>query len=230
MMTRPPCCCAPWNRRMSARPRDVRVVGFDDVKYATLVSFPLTTIHQPCRDIAVMAFRTMMERLAEPTLAGAKHLSHSPPGRPGILRRLSAKTKNQLKTAGGPPKPVAGRGHRQIKFCHHALTRIFHGDLGKSREKPYEKRGANTFEGVVETTRHAGLETGEAEARLANSRLGSLRYDVGMPLCQQSNGCALTALDGNYGIKTQGVALGCPVAAFQALYSHRHAEGRKPWI
>ena len=49
-------------------PRDVRVVGFDDVKYATLVSVPLTTIHQPCQDIAAMAFRTMMERLAEPTL------------------------------------------------------------------------------------------------------------------------------------------------------------------
>lgn len=49
-------------------PRDARVVGFDDVKYATLVSVPLTTIHQPCRDIAVIAFRTMMERLAEPTL------------------------------------------------------------------------------------------------------------------------------------------------------------------
>jgi LacI family transcriptional regulator len=49
-------------------PRDIRVVGFDDVKYATLVSVPLTTVHQPCRDIAVMAFRTMMERLAEPTL------------------------------------------------------------------------------------------------------------------------------------------------------------------
>ena len=49
-------------------PHDVRVVGFDDVKYATLVSVPLTTIHQPCRDIAIIAFRTMMERLAEPTL------------------------------------------------------------------------------------------------------------------------------------------------------------------
>jgi len=49
-------------------PHDVRVVGFDDVKYATLVSVPITTIHQPCRDIAVIAFRTMMERLGEPTL------------------------------------------------------------------------------------------------------------------------------------------------------------------
>ena len=64
---------------------------------------------------------------------------------------------------------------------------------------------------------------------LQYGRLGSLRDDVGMPPCQQKNCCALTALDGNYGIKTQGVALGCPVAAFQALYSHRHA-GRKPWI
>ncbi len=48
-------------------PHDVRVVGFDDVKYATLVSVPLTTIHQPCRDIAVVAFQTMLRRLTEPT-------------------------------------------------------------------------------------------------------------------------------------------------------------------
>ena len=40
-----------------------------------------------------------------------------------------------------------------------SLTRIFHSYLGKSREKPYEKRGANKCECVVEKTRHAGLET-----------------------------------------------------------------------
>lgn len=49
-------------------PRDFRLVAFDDVKYATLASPPLTTIHQPCKDIAVIAFQTMIERLAEPTL------------------------------------------------------------------------------------------------------------------------------------------------------------------
>jgi len=49
-------------------PRDVRVVGFDDAKYATLVSPSLTTIHQPSRDIAVVAFRAMLERLADPSL------------------------------------------------------------------------------------------------------------------------------------------------------------------
>lgn len=49
-------------------PRDVRVVGFDDVKYATLLSVPLTTIHQPCRDIAVIALRAMLQRISGPTL------------------------------------------------------------------------------------------------------------------------------------------------------------------
>ena len=49
-------------------PRDVRVVGFDDVKYATLLRVPLTTIHQPCRDIAVIAMRAMLERIADPAL------------------------------------------------------------------------------------------------------------------------------------------------------------------
>src|SRR5207249_8103781 len=44
------------------------VVGFDDVKYATLLSVPLTTIHQSARDIAVTAYRAMLDRIAEPTL------------------------------------------------------------------------------------------------------------------------------------------------------------------
>jgi LacI family transcriptional regulator len=49
-------------------PREMRVVGFDDVKYATLLSVPLTTIHQPCREIAIIAFKKMLERIADPTL------------------------------------------------------------------------------------------------------------------------------------------------------------------
>jgi len=49
-------------------PRDVRMAGFDDVRFATLVSVPLTTVHQPCREIAVTAFRAMLERIADPTL------------------------------------------------------------------------------------------------------------------------------------------------------------------
>lgn len=58
-------------------PDDIRVVGFDDAKYATLVSVPLTTVQQPCRDIAITAFQTMLSRIAEPTLP-ARNISLTP--------------------------------------------------------------------------------------------------------------------------------------------------------
>jgi LacI family transcriptional regulator len=55
-------------------PHDMRVVGFDNAKYATLVAVPLTTIHQPCDEIASLAFDAMMRRLANPLApAGVFH-------------------------------------------------------------------------------------------------------------------------------------------------------------
>lgn len=50
-------------------PHDVRVVGFDDVRYATLLVVPLTTIHQPCRAIGMAAVRAMRERIEYPDRA-----------------------------------------------------------------------------------------------------------------------------------------------------------------
>ncbi|MBV8882025.1 MAG: substrate-binding domain-containing protein, partial [Planctomycetaceae bacterium] len=49
-------------------PRSLRVVGFDDVRYATLLPVQLTTMQQPCREIAIAAFQAMRERIAEPAL------------------------------------------------------------------------------------------------------------------------------------------------------------------
>lgn len=49
-------------------PQDLRVVGFDDVRYASLLTIPLTTMEQPCRDIAITAFNTLRERIKNPTL------------------------------------------------------------------------------------------------------------------------------------------------------------------
>ena len=49
-------------------PQDLRVVGFDDVRYASLLTIPLTTMEQPCRDIAITAFNALMERIKNPTL------------------------------------------------------------------------------------------------------------------------------------------------------------------
>jgi len=49
-------------------PQQVRLAGIDDVKYASLLSVPLTTIHQPCAEIGAIAVSTMMERLRTPQL------------------------------------------------------------------------------------------------------------------------------------------------------------------
>ena len=49
-------------------PDDVRIVGIDDVEYASLLPIPLTTVHQPCRDIGVAAMSAMLERVTNPEM------------------------------------------------------------------------------------------------------------------------------------------------------------------
>src|SRR5580693_7148680 len=49
-------------------PGDVRIVGIDDVEYASLLPVPLTTVHQPCKEIGVAAVAAMLERVAAPDM------------------------------------------------------------------------------------------------------------------------------------------------------------------
>ncbi|MFB3777619.1 MAG: GntR family transcriptional regulator [Bryobacteraceae bacterium] len=49
-------------------PDQVRLVSFDDVQYASLVTVPLTTIHQPCSQLGAAAIRAMHERLQDPDM------------------------------------------------------------------------------------------------------------------------------------------------------------------
>jgi DNA-binding LacI/PurR family transcriptional regulator len=49
-------------------PQDIRVVGIDDVRYANLLPVPLTTMHQPCREIGMAAMSMMLERIARPNM------------------------------------------------------------------------------------------------------------------------------------------------------------------
>ncbi len=44
-------------------PEEIRVMGLDDVKYGQLLSVPLTTIRQPCREIGAAAVQAMIQRL-----------------------------------------------------------------------------------------------------------------------------------------------------------------------
>ncbi|MDP9291386.1 MAG: GntR family transcriptional regulator [Verrucomicrobiota bacterium] len=57
-------------------PDDLRLVGFDNLKYAELFGVPLTTVSQPHRDMAANAMRAMLNRLADPTLPPTALLSH----------------------------------------------------------------------------------------------------------------------------------------------------------
>lgn len=49
-------------------PKEVRLVGIDDVKYANLLPIPLTTQHQPCLSIGRVAMSAMLDRIQTPDL------------------------------------------------------------------------------------------------------------------------------------------------------------------
>ncbi len=49
-------------------PENIAIVGIDDVKYASLLSVPLTTVHQDCAGIGALAMATMLERIEHPEL------------------------------------------------------------------------------------------------------------------------------------------------------------------
>jgi GntR family transcriptional regulator of arabinose operon len=49
-------------------PQDFKIVGIDDVEYAKLLPVPLTTIHQPCREIGHAAMTAMFERIKHPNM------------------------------------------------------------------------------------------------------------------------------------------------------------------
>jgi DNA-binding LacI/PurR family transcriptional regulator len=50
-------------------PEDVRIAGFDDVRYAELLPVALTTMQQPCLAIGAAAIATMLDRISNPHLA-----------------------------------------------------------------------------------------------------------------------------------------------------------------
>lgn len=47
-------------------PEDIQVAGFDDVNYATISAPALTTAHQPCNELADLAFGMLMSRIDDP--------------------------------------------------------------------------------------------------------------------------------------------------------------------
>jgi len=59
-------------------PNDIMLAGFDDVRLAGEMKPGLTTIHQPCFEIATTAFRTLLERMKNPGLPPRQILLEAP--------------------------------------------------------------------------------------------------------------------------------------------------------
>lgn len=49
-------------------PDDIRVTGMDDLRYASVLQPPLTTIHQPCLDLGAAALSAMLDRISHPNM------------------------------------------------------------------------------------------------------------------------------------------------------------------
>jgi len=76
-------------------PEQVRLVAFDDVKYASLVSVPLTTIHQPCAELGAAAIQAMIQRIERPDTPARDILVDF-----SLVVRESCGTKNARERAG----------------------------------------------------------------------------------------------------------------------------------
>jgi GntR family transcriptional regulator of arabinose operon len=51
-----------------AVPQQIRLVGFDDVRYASILPVPLTTLRQPCVEIGIAAMKAMLARVDDPSM------------------------------------------------------------------------------------------------------------------------------------------------------------------
>ena len=61
-----------------AVPGKVMLAGFDDVRCAVTMTPALTTIHQPCEDVARIAYRTLRERILDASLPPRRILIPAP--------------------------------------------------------------------------------------------------------------------------------------------------------
>ena len=126
-------------------PEDVMVAGFDDVKLAAECNPGLTTIHQPCFELASAAFQTLIGRIENPDLPPREILLDAP-----LVVRNSTKL---------PPPPPETRRIRRQCVDEHGAARVSERRAGGARF-----HGAGRLARLRRADR---LETGKkAESRL----------------------------------------------------------------
>ena len=70
-------------------PEDIMIAGFDDVQHASLMIPQLTTIHQPCSDIAELAVCRILSRIGNSNQTPIEILLPSPLIERGSTRRIA---------------------------------------------------------------------------------------------------------------------------------------------
>jgi LacI family transcriptional regulator len=75
-------------------PDDVMLAGFDDVQHVKIMSPRLTTIHQPCEDIADTAVRRLLERIKNPSLKAMEIFLSAPLVERESTNRILRKKRN----------------------------------------------------------------------------------------------------------------------------------------
>ena len=55
-------------------PEDIAVVGFDDLKFSSLLEVPLTTIRQPKHEIGLRAFELLFDKITGKTIDESRHI------------------------------------------------------------------------------------------------------------------------------------------------------------
>lgn len=86
-------------------PEEIKVAGFDDIRYARLLSPSLTTMRQPCAALGVAAVETMLGRLRQPAM----------PARRVLLRAELIERKSTAAPA--PDRPASRRPPKDQPPC-----------------------------------------------------------------------------------------------------------------
>ncbi len=55
-------------------PSDISVTGMDDIRYASMLHTPLTTIRQPCLDLGAISLSVMLDRISHPNMPARESL------------------------------------------------------------------------------------------------------------------------------------------------------------
>ena len=85
-------------------PSDLRVLGFDDVKYARFARIPLTTFRQPCAELGDLAVDTMLSRINEPDRPPISVTTHA-----NLIVRASSLIPSDKKPLGDQALEPAGQ-------------------------------------------------------------------------------------------------------------------------